>query len=218
MPPVPRELEDLGYADDLVEHAGPLIRQQAIELALFSGRELTGIDAGNTRFLECAFTDSVLSGGSMRRARLNEIWMRRVRVLDVDLAETSWHDVTVLDSSFAALEAYASTLHRVVLQGCKLDSINFRDARLSDVDFVECVVRNVDFAGATLKNVRFPGSTIEGMELTGSALTAVDFSRAQDVELISGAESLRGAVINSGQLISMAPACAGALGIEVVDL
>ena len=138
-----------------------------------------------------------------------------MRLIDVDLAGSTWHDVTVLDSSIAALEAYGSRFHRVVLDGCKVDSLNLREAELTDVDFVDCALRDIDLMGATLKNVRFIATTIAGMDLTRSTLAGVDLSRALDVDLTSDGNSLRGAIISAGQLTTMAPAFALALGVVV---
>jgi uncharacterized protein YjbI with pentapeptide repeats len=215
--PIVRQLSDLVYAGDLEPHQGPLSRGQAIELTHFDGLEFDQLQAGGSRFLECAITDTVFSGGSMKRSRFTEVWMRRIRIVDVDLSESVWDDITVLDSSIAALQAYGGKVHRVVFVGCKLDSLNFREAELSDVDFDDCVLRNVDFSGAKLKNVRFRGTTIDAVDLTGASLSKVDFSAAGDIELITGAQSMRGAIINSHQLITMAPVFAAALGITIVD-
>jgi uncharacterized protein YjbI with pentapeptide repeats len=212
---IARELDELAYYDDLETYQGPLDGAPALELALFEGLELDGVNARGSRLLECAFSDTVLSGGSMKRARLNEVWMRRTRIVDVDLAETSWHDVTVLDSSIAALECYGSRLRRVALHDCKLDSVNFRESELIDVEFSGCVLRNVDLMGATLKNVSFPGSTIEGMELAKASLSKADFSGARELGLASGAGSLRGAILSVHQLMDLAPALAAELGITL---
>ncbi len=210
-----QELQDLPYAEDLSPFRGVLTREPLIELALFSDLELDDVDVGNTRFLECAFTDTVIAGGSFRRTRLSELWMRRIRLLDLDFGESVWDDLTLLDSSLAALQLYATKMHRVIFQGCKLNSLNFRDAELLDVEFVNCRLQEIDFAGATLKKVRFPGCEIESMQLNGATLSSVDLSQAHDVQLTADARSLKGAIINEGQLLTMAPAFADALGITV---
>ena len=210
-----QELQDLAYAEDLSPFRGALKREPMIELALFSDLELEDVDVGNTRFLECAFTDTVITGGSFRRTRLSEVWMRRMRILNLDFGECVWDDLTVLDSSLAALQLYATKVHRVVFQGCKLNSLNFRDAELLDVEFVNCRLQGIDFAGATLKRVRFPGCQIESMQLTGATLDSVDLSEAHDVQLTADAHSLKGAIINEGQLLTMSPAFADALGVTV---
>jgi uncharacterized protein YjbI with pentapeptide repeats len=210
-----RELDELPYRDDLEAREALLDRGASIELALFQGLDLAEVDARGSRLLECAFSDSVLTGGSMRRARLNEVWMRRLRILDVDLAETIWHDVTVLDSSIAALECFGSKLRRVALHDCKLDSVNLRESELIDVEFRDCVLRNVDLTGSNVKNVSFHGCTIEGLELDHATLSGADFSGARQLALATGAGSLRGAILSPHQLMDLAPELAAVLGITI---
>ncbi|HYZ55915.1 MAG TPA: pentapeptide repeat-containing protein, partial [Streptosporangiaceae bacterium] len=73
-----------------------------------------------------------------------------------------------------------------------------------------------DFGGATLKRASFPGSRLTRADFSRATLEKVDL-RGADLEITAGYSSLRGAVINSAQLMAIAPMLARQLGIDVKD-
>ena len=75
---------------------------------------------------------------------------------------------------------------------------------------------DVDFGGATIKRARFPGCTLTGADFSRAALDKVDL-RGADLDITAGYESLRGAIISTAQLLSMAPSLARQIGIVVRD-
>lgn len=215
------ELADLPYADALTAYDGPWRPDETYDTVHVDGGALEGgavknIDAGQARFLECAFTQVTLDGGSLRRARLNDVWLCETRLVATDLAEGEWLDVTFLDGVVAGSEAYGAELRRVVFRGCKLDSLNFREAALTDVRFENCVLRGVDFGGAQLTRVAFPGCRLSETDLSGVTLTKVDL-RGAELGITGGLESLRGAVVSTAQLIDLAPFIAQSIGLTVKD-
>ncbi|HZB28579.1 MAG TPA: pentapeptide repeat-containing protein [Streptosporangiaceae bacterium] len=210
------ELGDLPYADALRAYDGPWKPAETYDAIHVDGGTVTAIEAARARFLECAFTRVTVDGGTLRRARLSDVWLREARLVAVDLAESEWLDATLLDCVLAGTEAYGSDLRRVVFRGGKLDAVNFRDAALTDVRFENCVLRGVDLSAATLERVSFPGCRLSEVDLTGVALKKVDL-RGAELDLVGGHESLRGAVITTVQLLDLAPALARSLGITVRD-
>ena len=68
--------------------------------------------------------------------------------------------------------------------------------------------------GATLRSVRFSDCSINELNVTEARLTKVDLSGARLRSLI-GVDNLRGAIINRGQLLDLAPQLAAQLGVEV---
>jgi uncharacterized protein YjbI with pentapeptide repeats len=216
---VPEELAELPYAHLLRPHEGPLAVEGDYDTVHLDQLEFgPGEDAGGARFLEAAVTDCVFDGAALRRARMNELWVCGTRFTGVSLVETDWLDSSLTGCSLAGVEAFGAVLRRVVLRRCKLDSVNLRSAVLREVVFEDCVLRDVDLAGARLEQVAFPGTRIERARLGGARLTAVDLRGAAGIELADGPEgyaALRGAVIDSGQLVELAPALAQALGILI---
>jgi uncharacterized protein YjbI with pentapeptide repeats len=215
--PVAPTLADLPYADYLEPHAGDLAPAQEYAEIHVSDLELDDCRAAGALFTESAVTGVTFTGGTLRRARLTDVWVSRTRWVGTDLAETTWLDAAFLDSVLAGVEAYGSGLRRVTFQQCKVNTLNLRSATLRDVVFDRCDINEIDFGGARLTNVTFPGSELRRARFTGATFKQVDFRGATGLEVIEGADSLRGAIIDSGQLAELAPALAHTLGIVVKD-
>jgi uncharacterized protein YjbI with pentapeptide repeats len=81
---------------------------------------------------------------------------------------------------------------------------------------VDCVLHEVDFGGATLLRVKFGGSTLTGADFTKVTCTDVDL-RDASLDITAGYDSLRGATIDSAQLVALAPYLARHLGITVAS-
>jgi uncharacterized protein YjbI with pentapeptide repeats len=212
----PRQLADLPYAAALRPHSGVLAADGEYDAARFDQVAFEDADARNAIFLECAFTQVSVQGGSFRRARFSEVWLRDVRLMSTDLAQTSWVDATFIEGVAAGVEAFGSTLRRVSFHGCKLDSVNFRDSRLTDVRFENCLLRGVDFGGATLTRTVFAESQLRKVNFSKASLDEVDL-RGSELDIVAGPDSLRGAIISAGQLTGIARALAESLGIVVID-
>ncbi|MFF3559931.1 pentapeptide repeat-containing protein [Streptomyces sp. NPDC002574] len=214
----PTSLSELPYAQVLEPFTEPrLFVEERYDTLHFAGLTLDDQDAGGAQFLECAVTDSVLNGGSLRRGRLNEVWLQGDRFVGTSFAETNWTDVTADSCVFAGVEAFGAVLRRVVFRRCKFDSVNLRSGSLHEVVFEDCVLRDVDLGGARLKEVSFPGTQLERLRIGHAELRATDLRGTTVLDIADGHEYLRGAVIGSAQLLDLAPALAAALGIEVRD-
>ncbi|HEY0717536.1 MAG TPA: pentapeptide repeat-containing protein [Streptosporangiaceae bacterium] len=212
-----RELNDLPFSGLLTACDGELEDEGHYDGVLFSGMTLEGSEADLARFVECAFSDVTLDGVALRKARLSDVWLRDVRMLSADLAGSSWLDSTFLACSGAGIQAYDGSFQRVIFADCKLDSWNFRGTTLTDVTFENCLLRDADFGGATLKRVKFPGCTLTRADFSRVTLNRTDL-RGAELDFTAGYESLRGAIMTTAQLISIAPALARQIGIDVKDL
>jgi uncharacterized protein YjbI with pentapeptide repeats len=211
------ELADLSYAHVLTTHEGGGLEAHAdYDAVLFERADFDAPNAPNARFLECAFRQVSITDGRLQRANLRYVWLRDVRLTGTYLAESKWDEVTVLGSSLAGVQVFGAELRRVVFSGCKLDSVNFRASKLTSVTFDKCVLRDVDFAGATLTQCSFPGSELTRADFSRVTMDQTDLRGAQ-LGLIIDANSLRGAIISSGQLAVVAPVLAQTLGIVVDD-
>jgi uncharacterized protein YjbI with pentapeptide repeats len=212
----PRELADLPYAAALQPHEGGLRPHGDYDGEHFDRLALDDPAAASARFLECAFTGVTMHGGQFRRARFIDVWLQDVQLVTTGLAETSWQDVTITGAVLAGTEAYGAQLNRVTLRGCKLDSVNFRDASLTDVTLDGCLLRDVDFGGASLARTVFTDCRLEKTDLSRVTLDQVDL-RGAELGIIIGPNSLRGAIVTTGQLVMLAPLLADSLGITVSD-
>jgi uncharacterized protein YjbI with pentapeptide repeats len=174
------------------------------------------VAAGGCRFAESAFTSVTFDGGRMRRARLSDVWFGETRFVALDAAECSWTDVWFSGCVLAGVQAFAGVLRRVTFRGCKLDSVNFRECSLTDVLFEDCVLRDADFGGSKLTRVRFGGSTLSDVDFTKVTCTDVDL-RGAKLGIRAGYDALRGARIDTLQLVTLAPLLAHQMGITVED-
>jgi uncharacterized protein YjbI with pentapeptide repeats len=212
-----RELSDLPFAAALtLFERGSLAAGDTYDSCHFDGVAFGDAEINGSRFIECAFSDVTFDGLGGRKSRFSEVWLHDVRFLSADLADSSWLDATFLGCAAAGVQAFGANMRRVTFHDCKLDSVNFRTAVLAEVVFENCLMRDVDFGGATLKRARFPGSTLTRADFSRAKLEKVDL-RGAELDITAGFESLRGAIISTPQLMSMAPTLAHQLGIQVKD-
>lgn len=210
-----RELADLPFADALEPFTDEVERGDDVDLALFDGVEIGGVDLGNVRFTECAFVNVEFGSGTCRKARFNDVWMQATRFVGSGFADSVWLDATITSGALSGVQAYGSDWRRVVFRGCKLDSVNFRSSTMIDVTFEDCTLVDVDFGSVTFNRVRFPGTTLRRARFPQASMTEVDFRGAAELEITDGIGSLDGATIDSGQLIDLAPALAAHVGLTV---
>jgi len=168
------------------------------------------------RFMGCTFGGCAMDHTDLTRSTLRDVTIERLRAIGPELVATGWLDVVVGDSLMAAPQLYEAQVERVLFSDCKLDAANFRDATLTDVTFERCTLADVDFGRTTLRRVRFPGSRLAGADFTNATLDEVDL-RGCELGIERGFGSLGGAIIDRAQLVALAPALAGHLGLDVRD-
>ncbi len=203
-------------AGDLTAHQGDLEPDEEYDGVRFDGDSFADAAAGSCHFLECFVTGVSFEGGRLRKARFTDTALRDTRFVATDLAETGWLDTTLTGCSLAVVQVFSAALRRVAFRDCKLDSVNFRSGALTDVTFENCLLRDADFGGATLQRVTFGGCTLTRADFTKASCADVDL-RGAALGITAGYESLRGATIDSVQLVTLAPLLARHLGITVTD-
>ncbi len=199
----------------LIPHEGDLEPDEEYDGYLFAGASFDD-NAANCHFLDCAFANVSFGGGWLRRSRFTDVRMRDTRFVSSDLAETGWLDTHLTGCVLAGVQAFSASMRRVRFQDCKLDSVNFRSSTLTDVTFENCLLRDTEFGSARLLRVSFPGSTLTRADFAKVTCTDVDL-RGAGLGITAGYESLRGATIDSVQLVALAPLLARHLGITVTD-
>lgn len=180
----------------------------------FVDGDFTGQDASDARFLECRLQRCCLDGASMRRARLVESVIADCRAASVDLADSTWRESRISGGRLGAVMLAGSTWTGVRVRDAKLGFVNLAGATLEDVVFEACEIGGLDLRAARARSVAFVDSAIDELNVAGATLTTVDLTGARLRSLI-GVESLRGAIIGTGQLHDLAPLLAAELGIEV---
>jgi uncharacterized protein YjbI with pentapeptide repeats len=74
----------------------------------------------------------------------------------------------------------------------------------------------VDFGGAALTRTVFTDCRLEKTDLSRVTLDQVDL-RGAELGIIISPDSLRGATVTTGQLVTLAPLLADSLGITISD-
>ncbi|MFC7917651.1 pentapeptide repeat-containing protein [Streptomyces sp. NPDC057386] len=183
----------------------------------FTGTDLGGQDGAGARFLDCVLAECGLDGTRLRHARVLDSRLTGVRGVGTDLAEATFRDVELFDARLGGTQLHGAVLERVLIRGGKIDYLNLRKARLRDVVFESCVLVEPDFAGARLERVAFVDCAVRSADFGSATLTDVDLRGAGPLEIARGLDRLSGAVISTAQLLDLAPALAGELGIRVED-
>lgn len=213
MKPTPPKLEISGLQ---LASEKDLMPEATLENVRLIDVDVTGLDAKNLSFDESilqkvTFTQAQLEKLSLIDAKLQESEFSAVRC-----PESSFIRTTCSNSRMTGINLSNSTLKDVVFENCKLDLANFRFAKLTRVSFINCSLSEVDFQGAELSDVIFQKSQLEKVDFTGSKIKSVDL-RSSELINIRSWQSLKGATIDSAQLVAVAPQLAAQLGLTISD-
>lgn len=210
--PAPPDLapEHLEPHPEMVLGSGLAIEDAEIE-RLVAERE-----AWSGRIVHARIASGEIGAARLRDLHLVDVVAERLDAANSDLRGASFTRVELSGCRFTGLGLTQATLQDVVLDDCKLDLANFRAARLERVVFRDCVLTAADFGGARLEEVRFDRCRLEETDFNGAELTNVDL-RGSDLRLGGDIAALRGAIIDTGQVIELAPRMAASLGLRVID-
>jgi uncharacterized protein YjbI with pentapeptide repeats len=96
------------------------------------------------------------------------------------------------------------------------DGFEIEDGELGGADISGVEARSGRIVHATIEGLR-AGGALAGTDFAGAELTEVDL-RGSDLARLGGdVASLRGAIVDSAQLIDLAPRLAAAAGLRVED-
>jgi uncharacterized protein YjbI with pentapeptide repeats len=193
-----------------------ILRDETISGVSAQEADVTGVQAKGL-----SANDSRFDRISMAQSRLEKSHFTDVELLGCDLTaaampEASWRRVLVQASRGSGLQLQTSQLKDITFVGCKIDIANFRFSKLINVCFTDCVLNEADFYGAALTDVQFQNCSLVQTVFSGSKLQRVDL-RSSTISSILGIDSLAGAIIDSAQLVAIAPLLASAFKITVKD-
>jgi uncharacterized protein YjbI with pentapeptide repeats len=191
------------------------------DTAVFSLIEADACDLVGANAKSVLFDKATLNKVQLMAAQLLELKLADVRLTKCDLSNAallqgSWRRVEAIECRMTGVQLGETTLADVCFERCKLNLANFRYAQLATVRFIDCDLRGSDFLGARLKDVAFEGCDLADASFHQANLEEVDL-RTSAVAAIKDADGLRGGVIDSVQLIELAPLLAATLGIRVLD-
>jgi uncharacterized protein YjbI with pentapeptide repeats len=170
--------------------------------------------------------DLDVSGCWIRGSHLGAIDIERARIVDTVFEQC--------DLSGAVLADLALT--RVRFVDCRLSGADLAEARLADVHFEECRLNDAslrmaagervlfercDLGRVDLYACRLAGARVYDSDLTGATLSKADLTGARlhgsRLDGVLGPDALRGATIDSTQVVPVANALMGVFSITVDD-
>lgn len=190
--------------------------QIVLEGALVESALLCGADAGSVRLERVYLKDVDLSDTKLRAIHLTDVIAKRI-----DAANGDWNGGRLRcahfeDARLTGLNASEASIEEVLFKDCKLDYMNFRHSTIRHVLFEDCSLRGSDFQGAKIEATRFANCRLVETDFSNAQISSVDL-RGSELALAGSVLALRGATINSLQLIELARMLALELGITVDD-
>lgn len=159
--------------------------------------------------------DTALGGAKLRGLRLTDVRAERLDVAGGDWRGAGLLRVELHEARLTGLDLGEAHLREVRFVGCKLDYANFRHSAVECVSFEDCVLAQADFQGARLDSSRFERCQLGGADFTKATLARVDLRGSELAGLAGSLLGLRGAIVDSLQLMDLAPQLAAEMGIQV---
>jgi uncharacterized protein YjbI with pentapeptide repeats len=196
----------------LAEPPGDGARWAAVEV----GGELRSGRVADLEIVGSRVAGAILTGVEFERLRATDTVFQGCDLSGTTAVEAVLVRVEFVDCRMLAFDAAQVSLRDVSFGECRLDEANFRMSVGERVQFNRSMLRGADFYRA-----RLPGLRLFDCDLTGVELSRADLRggrlHGSRLEGLRGADSARGAVIDSSQLLPMALQVLGSLSIAVDD-
>ncbi len=161
------------------------------------GGRWSGVTIEGLRAFQVTFDGCDLAGFVLQESpTLQNVVFRRCRMSGAVLAGARLRDVRFEECSLDDANLRMIDAERVTLSGCALVAADLHGAQIASAQFARCDLRGADFTKARLRDVDLRSSEVTGLR---------------------GAGTLRGATIDSAQVIALAHSLAAAVGVRVVD-
>jgi uncharacterized protein YjbI with pentapeptide repeats len=205
-----------GKLDTLKDLHKILMKDETLSSASIGDEDITGVKARNFTANEAHFEKVNFTQAKLDKTGLSDIELLNCDLIATALPESSWRRILIDSCRCSGVQLQTSTLRDVTFTDCKLNLANFRFSKLKNVRFKNCVLDEADFYSAELENVDFQNCNMDRTEFSSSRLKHVDL-RSSEIVSITGIGNLSGAIIDSMQLITLAPLLASELKITVKD-
>jgi uncharacterized protein YjbI with pentapeptide repeats len=190
--------------------------QLALEDVLIESTSFRETEASSVRMERAHLRDLDLGDAKLRAIHLVDVVAERIDGANGDWGGGQLRRVCFQDARLVGLNFSEARMEEVSFKGCKLDYVNFRHSKISHVLFEDCGLRGADFQGARIDAARFANCQLGEADFTKTEMSFVDL-RGSELALVGSVLTLRGVIIDSRQLIDVAPLLALELGITVED-
>ena len=216
-PPIgSRQSPDLDLED--LERVGLMSLDAGFELedARVSAVSLVAVNAGSGRVRRVQLEDVGLVAGKLRAVGLVDVAAERIDASNGDWGGAELRRVRLNDARLTGLNLGEARIEEVSFTACKLDYANFRHSKIRHVSFVDCVLTGADFQGASIEATLFAGCQLVEADFSRAEMDRVDL-RGSQLAPAGSLLGLRGAIIDSAQLLELTQPLAAELGITVDD-
>jgi len=172
--------------------------------------------AYSVRLHDCVITSADFTGVKLIKMHASAVTANHTSFVGTNFSECSLDSTTFTMCRLTGTIFSESNLEDCTFKDSALNMTLFRFTSLKNVKFIGCNLLHADFLEAKMKNVTFEKCTLEETDFSHAKLTNVDLS-GSTLKSIRGIASLKGAIISSEQLMSLAPALVAELGISIKD-
>ena len=168
------------------------------------------------------FRCAIIRSSDLQKSSLPKLELTDVSLQHVNACNGSWQSCSMFRAEIAGcrltgIDISASSFQEVLIRDTSLELANFRFSRFKNVCFENCLLREADFQGADLQGVRFRNCDLRMAQMSSARLGGTDFRGSQLDGLYIAPENLRGAIIDTTQLMTLALSLTQAFGIVVRD-
>lgn len=193
---------------DLADEA--TLHRLAVEL------DLSGRAAESVEIDQCRFGDADLSGVSLPRAGVRDCRFTGSNLANLRGEQSSMLRTELTGCRLTGLQWLDGTLREVLVSDCRADLSVFRFTRFQRVRFERCNLTRADFQNADLGGAQFVDCDLTGAQFSFATMHGTRF-RGCTLADLGGLRSFDGAVVEPADLLQLAYAMAGALGIRLAD-
>lgn len=184
-----------------------------------SGVEYRGADFAESHVYgwtveQCRF-DNVRFPSTLRQARIDEAELRVCDLANAQADDSSMFETAIAHGRLTGLSWTAGVLRDVLIDSTRADLVSFAESRLRTVVFRDSDLRQADFQRTDLRDVRFERCNLAGARFADARIQQNVRFEECDLTGVIGLTALRGAVIQGGDLVSLAATLARELGITV---
>lgn len=188
--------------------------------ATFHGVTISGI-AEDLHVSNLIAEASQLARMGLRNSRIDQPDFRDVELTNCDLSNAAWSGwsgqrVALTECRMTGFASPEGRLGDVSFKDCRMDLCSFRFGKLESVLFSNCDLKGADFFACTLKSVAFENCDLTDATFERCEMAQVDF-RSSNIAGLRTVDGLSGAILDTGQMLDLAPRMAVALSITVRD-
>lgn len=208
-PIIPTELEEL------TERKTTLSEGQEFEAKRFSDCTFEG-KTSVIKFEGVVLQKCNLTATHVKRFELTDVTAHDCLLFGANWDGVSMHRIEFDKSMMSGIVLSDALAKNIIFKNCKLDLSNFRFSKFQGVKFIDCYLKEADFMGANLKGVMFENCDLDEAEFSGANLDKTDF-RTSKIAGMKGTASMKGAIIDTTQLIDLSFPLARDIGIKIMD-